>query len=60
MKRNFVYLIFKLKEIEILKVSYSETEYFQDFASCIVTATGTTKIYFFVPDRNVLWCKALD
>ena len=22
--------------------------------------TDTTKIYFFVPDRNVLWCEALD
>ena len=45
---------------KILKGSYSEIENLQDFASWIVTVTDTTKIYFFIPDRNVLLCKALD
>ena len=46
---------------ELLKGSYSEIENLQDFASWIVMVTDTTKIYFFVPDRNVLWCDlALD
>ena len=40
---------------KILKGSNSDIEYLQDFASCIVTVTDTTKIYFFVPDRNILW-----
>ena len=45
---------------KILKGCYSEIENLQDFASWIVTVTDTTKIYFIVPDKNVLWCKALD
>ena len=44
----------------MLKGRYSEIENIQDFASLIVTVTDTTKIYFFVPGGNVLWCKALD
>ena len=38
---------------KILKGSYSEIENLQDFASWNVTVTDTTKIDFFVPDRNV-------
>ena len=45
---------------KILKGSYSEIENLQDFASGIGTVTDTTKNYLFVPDRNVLWCEALD
>ena len=35
-------------------------ENLQNFASWIVPDTDTTKIYIFIPDRNVLWSKALD
>ena len=45
---------------KMLKGSYSGIENLQDYSSWNVMVTDTTKIYYFVPDRNVLWCEALD